>query len=421
MKRLIIGTMTMTMVLSTAVYANDTVEVRPISADLTNETAVTTGIDVTPNIGILPIEMPDTNGKVISYIPKAPNDSVTVEDIGNAQGHFDSPTNVWEISYTGKNEKTATLGYIEEYNIDTFKIEDVNTDIYDVFTSEDYVYVASPNMGRVLYFPDSSVDTMTYEAYQEDLINFLVPYKLDTDVAVQGINSDFSLSLPDELELSAYNVDEYNDSYLDAISFVYQPANRMDMPQEIFKLTVSEEQPTENSVKVLDANIDIYIDVNTNSDFATEMDNIKYDEYISFITANDYANIKNNLQVPQIQEPITEKDEKLVVDGVITDIEYINVGGGRKVIPVRDTFEYLGYDVVWNDETDSVDLINGPMYSSVTIGEDSYAFGKMAPINLGLPPMLIDETTYVPIEILTQVFPYEYQINSNGYLSLVTE
>ncbi|MFV0520664.1 MAG: copper amine oxidase N-terminal domain-containing protein [Lachnospirales bacterium] len=151
------------------------------------------------------------------------------------------------------------------------------------------------------------------------------------------------------------------------------------------------------------------------------MDNTNYDEYITFLTENEYANIVNNLQIPQIEDVNTIKEENLVVDGVITDIEYINVADGRVVVPLRDTFEYLGYDVVWNNDTRSVDLTNGAIFTSVTLGVDNYAYGKMAPVNLGLAPMLIDEVTYVPVEIFTQVFPYEYQYASNGYLSLVTE
>lgn len=430
MKRLIITTMTITSVLTTAVYANVTAEVTPINADLTSDVIISTTLPVEaePEIGFVPIEMGDSNSKIISYIPKAPNGNVTVTSIDNSVGHFDSPLNIWEITYIGENDTTAVVGHIEEYDLDTFNIDDVNTDIYDVYTSLEYAYVASPNLGKVLYFPDSQVDTMTYELYQEDLINFLQPYELGTDVAVQGIKSSFALSLPEEFDLRAYNVDEYNDNYFDAISFVYQPTNKMDMPQEVFKLSVAEEQPSESAVKLLDAQEDIYIEVNTEASFSTDLDNEKFNEYVSFVTANDYENIVNHLQVPQIEdinnivvEDIPAEDEILVVDGVITDIEYIYVADGRKVVPLRDTFEYLGYEVVWNNDTRSVDLINGANFTSVTLDEDSYYYGKMAPVSLGLAPMLIDEKTYVPVEIFTQVFPYEYEMVSNGYLSLVTE
>ncbi|MFV0520665.1 MAG: hypothetical protein ACK5LY_10395 [Lachnospirales bacterium] len=264
MKRLIIGTFTVTMVLSTVVYGKetDTMEIMPVNTNIEESDVIETTISVTesvsPAIGILPIETVETNNVVLSYKPVAPNENVVITSI-DGEGNFDSCLNLWEVSYVGSEDKSAVIGYIEEYSSASIDTLEINTDLYEVFETENYVYIASVNSSKVLYYPENTVDALTFSSYQEDLINFLQPYQLSTDVAIQGINSNFTLSLPDEFDLNAYNVDTYNDNYIDAISFMYQPMNRMDMPQEVFKIVVSDEELGEEFVKVLDAKDDIYI------------------------------------------------------------------------------------------------------------------------------------------------------------------
>ncbi|MFV0441001.1 MAG: copper amine oxidase N-terminal domain-containing protein [Lachnospirales bacterium] len=357
-----------------------------------------TSVDLTELQSIFSIE--ETNNHVLSYIPKAKADGVTISKSSDAYVNtFSNPLNSWEVSYTRNNGDVVSFGNIEEYSKASIGEVDLSNQTY--VETDNYIYIANSQNA----------------VGDNNLLTFLSPYGLDTSVAIQGINSDFALSLPSDVTLLAYNLDEYNDAYTDYISFVFQPMNMMDMPQEIFELVVSDTNPGDGFVQVLDGSNDIYVKVNTENNIRVEMDSTRYDEYVEFLTENDYANIKNNLQEPQISQPQKQNND-VVINGENTDIDYKVVSEGRKIIPLRDTFEALGYDVIWNGETKSIDLINGAVSTTVKVGEDSYHFARMADISLGYAPTIIDGTTYVPVEMLSNVLPYTVSYSDNGVMSI---
>ena len=75
------------------------------------------------------------------------------------------------------------------------------------------------------------------------------------------------------------------------------------------------------------------------------------------------------------------------------------------MVPLRVIAEPLGFTVTWDDGTVSLD--NGIMHSTVTIGLDRYIVttsveglaGMSAPFSLGAAPYVVDNTTYVPLEL----------------------
>lgn len=77
---------------------------------------------------------------------------------------------------------------------------------------------------------------------------------------------------------------------------------------------------------------------------------------------------------------------------------------GHTMFPVRYVFETLGYEVTWVDEGQKIQLNRGAVEIGMYIGQDSYYFAKTMPAPLGAAPALIDgETTYAPIELLTDI------------------
>lgn len=76
------------------------------------------------------------------------------------------------------------------------------------------------------------------------------------------------------------------------------------------------------------------------------------------------------------------------------------------MVPLVKVAEPLGFTVIWNgDGTILID--SGAMHSTITIGVDSYqaitsledAVGATGPLKLGAAPVIIDGSTYVPLEL----------------------
>ena len=75
------------------------------------------------------------------------------------------------------------------------------------------------------------------------------------------------------------------------------------------------------------------------------------------------------------------------------------------MVPLRAVAEPLGFTVTWDNGT--VLLDNGEMHTAVTIGLNSYMVatsvegveGMSAPFSLGAAPYIVNNTTYVPLEL----------------------
>jgi hypothetical protein len=64
------------------------------------------------------------------------------------------------------------------------------------------------------------------------------------------------------------------------------------------------------------------------------------------------------------------------------------------MVPLRAIAEALGYNVFYDEEATTMRLGNA---ASVTVGDDNYTMGRMAPIELGAAPELVDGEVYVPL------------------------
>lgn len=73
---------------------------------------------------------------------------------------------------------------------------------------------------------------------------------------------------------------------------------------------------------------------------------------------------------------------------------------GTVMMPLRAVAEALGYPLTWEAETRSVRV---GIAIQLQIGQDAYLFGRMAPIQLGTAPEIVQGVTYVPADFFTAV------------------
>ena len=96
---------------------------------------------------------------------------------------------------------------------------------------------------------------------------------------------------------------------------------------------------------------------------------------------------------------------------------FINRENGGIMLPVGAIAEALGYTVVG----EGADIIVGQGIT-FTVGEDSYFRGRMAPMQLGAAPELVDDTLFVPMGFFDQILSAgAYISDGNIYVVTITE
>lgn len=91
---------------------------------------------------------------------------------------------------------------------------------------------------------------------------------------------------------------------------------------------------------------------------------------------------------------------------------------GVTMIPLRFVAEELGYEVKWNAESRTVEIMKGPQWSLITIGKDSYNFARMH-IELGTAPIIINDRTFVPLNFAEQVLISEVEMMEDGVVKII--
>ena len=121
----------------------------------------------------------------------------------------------------------------------------------------------------------------------------------------------------------------------------------------------------------------------------------------------------HQLSDEEIREFMMVYDGALIkVNGTpITNRAFVS-DSNRVMVPVREVAYGLGITpVTWFGDTRTVQL---GIALSFTLDVDSYAFGRMAPIELGQAPILKDNLTYVPIDLfispILRVQPTAYML-----------
>lgn len=91
--------------------------------------------------------------------------------------------------------------------------------------------------------------------------------------------------------------------------------------------------------------------------------------------------------------------------------QYIN---GKLMIPVRQTLETMGYEINWNQEEYSVEILKEANYTKLYIGDNNYIKNKMSPFSLSEAPIIKDSRTLVPVEFFHEVLSLGLKINDGN-------
>ncbi|NOU74583.1 DUF4163 domain-containing protein [Paenibacillus sp. LMG 31458] len=108
--------------------------------------------------------------------------------------------------------------------------------------------------------------------------------------------------------------------------------------------------------------------------------------------------------------------EKMKLDLVASDS--LTNAEGVSLVPLRKVAEGLGYEVKWNQETYAAELKKGAGWTSVSVGQDSYFFAKMAPVTLGTAPVILNDTLYVPLKFVTDILRADVKTGDAGAIHI---
>lgn len=112
---------------------------------------------------------------------------------------------------------------------------------------------------------------------------------------------------------------------------------------------------------------------------------------------------------------------KIAVDNKVVENSEIVEQNGIQYFPVRPVAEALGLSVEWKAEDKSVVVTNGgPLYVTFKIGENAYTFAKTAPMPFSGAPVIIDSRTYIPIDIMSDLFAFEV-MEKDDVVNIVTK
>ncbi len=118
------------------------------------------------------------------------------------------------------------------------------------------------------------------------------------------------------------------------------------------------------------------------------------------------------------ENPIAETAP--VINGATLDSVPTEDVNGVVMVPLRAVCEGLGFQVNWIAETQSIEVIKGAVYITMSIDTDSYAFSRRAPQQLGAAPTLVnDSVTYVPLAFITELLNGYYTENEDGTVKIV--
>jgi len=112
------------------------------------------------------------------------------------------------------------------------------------------------------------------------------------------------------------------------------------------------------------------------------------------LTQEDLDTLHDNMLNPETVQ--------VIVNGKAIKVPtpFVNRDAGFVMIPLAPVAEELGYTV----NKDGDDLIIG-RGSRITVGSDSYYFNRMAPVELGAAPEVVDGVVFVPLHFFGSVFP----------------
>lgn len=119
---------------------------------------------------------------------------------------------------------------------------------------------------------------------------------------------------------------------------------------------------------------------------------------------------------------ISEKaaEKSIYVNDTKIEATYYVDTDGVTMIPVRKVCEALGFNVGWDEATQTVTVEKMPLYFTFNAHQDGYTMAKTAPIMLGKAPYLDFNTTYVPLSFATEIMPCTTAVEG-GRIDILSE
>ena len=111
-------------------------------------------------------------------------------------------------------------------------------------------------------------------------------------------------------------------------------------------------------------------------------------------------------------QPTPTNNIAVTINGEAVDFadQHPTIIDGRTLVPVRDVFETLGFDVSWNDETQEVRLVRDSFIFIIEIGSYQFILGTSAGFPVGIPldvpAQIINGRTMLPIRALLEALGY---------------
>lgn len=112
-----------------------------------------------------------------------------------------------------------------------------------------------------------------------------------------------------------------------------------------------------------------------------------------------------------------EREDNEIKENYITLREELISKEGLTLIPLRMVAESLGFDVLWNGENRTVETLKDNNWSSLTIGENAYSFGRMF-LKLEKEPVIINNKTYVPLSFAEEVLQADIEIGMDNSITI---
>ena len=90
----------------------------------------------------------------------------------------------------------------------------------------------------------------------------------------------------------------------------------------------------------------------------------------------------------------------------------------RTLIPARGVFEFLGYEVIWDSNTQSITIRNDQTIVLMRIGHQSLSVNHGMPIQMDVPPQIINGSTMIPLRAVADALGAE--VDWDGTHRLIT-
>ncbi len=157
-------------------------------------------------------------------------------------------------------------------------------------------------------------------------------------------------------------------------------------------------------------------DTDFNRIFSYNMIGIKsmptFDELVEGSKIVLYVGDNNNLdkclltvfkEVAQDDNDNQAKENSIYVNGELLENATLTKENNKVLIPVRNIFEKLGFEIAYNANTKVISMTKGAQYITFATNADAYTFARMAPQPLGQAPVVKEGVSYVPVELFNLI------------------